>query len=37
VFMPTGHSQTFAECDPLVKHAISHRADAFAKLVATVF
>jgi XTP/dITP diphosphohydrolase len=37
VFMPTGHTQTFAECDPLVKHAISHRADAFAKLVAAVF
>ncbi len=37
VFMPTGHIQTFAECDPLVKHAISHRADAFAKLVAAVF
>jgi XTP/dITP diphosphohydrolase len=34
VFMPAGHDRTFAELDPAEKHAMSHRADAFAKLVA---
>jgi len=34
VFVPEGHEKTFAELDPATKHAISHRADAFAKLVA---
>ena len=37
VFMPTGHDQTFGEMDPDAKHAISHRAMAFAKLVAASF
>ena len=42
VFIPTGgefsgSTQTFAELDPAQKHAISHRADAFAKLVAEQF
>jgi XTP/dITP diphosphohydrolase len=37
VFVPTGKSQSFAELDPSEKHAMSHRADAFAKLVAAVF
>jgi len=37
VFMPTGREQTFAEIAPEEKHAISHRADAFAKLVAEQF
>ena len=37
VFMPLGRDRTFAELDPVDKHAISHRADAFAKLVAAVF
>jgi XTP/dITP diphosphohydrolase len=37
VFIPRGHNQTFAELEPAVKHAISHRADAFAKLVADQF
>ncbi len=37
VFVPTGAKQTFAEIDPADKHAISHRADAFAKLVAEQF
>jgi XTP/dITP diphosphohydrolase len=37
VFVPTGQNQTFAEIDPKEKHAISHRADAFAKMVAAVF
>ena len=37
VFVPRGATQTFAEIDPAAKHAISHRADAFAKLVKAVF
>ena len=37
VFVPAGRDQTFAELDPLEKQAISHRADAFAKLVAEQF
>ena len=37
VFVPTGSDLTYAEIDPAQKHAISHRADAFAKLVAAVF
>ncbi|MEQ1724644.1 MAG: RdgB/HAM1 family non-canonical purine NTP pyrophosphatase [Sphingopyxis sp.] len=37
VFVPSGATQTFAEIDPAAKHAISHRADAFAKLVRQVF
>ena len=36
VFVPLGRDQTFAELDPAEKHRISHRADAFAKLVAAV-
>jgi len=35
--VPEGRTQTFAEIDPAEKHAISHRADAFAKLVADQF
>ena len=37
VFVPKGREQTFAEIDPEEKHAISHRADAFAKLTAEQF
>lgn len=37
VFVPTGRDRTFAEIAPEEKHAISHRADAFAKLVAEQF
>ena len=33
VFVPQGRSATFAELDPAEKHAMSHRADAFRKLV----
>ena len=33
MFVPNGHEQTFGEMDPEEKHAISHRAVAFAKLV----
>jgi XTP/dITP diphosphohydrolase len=35
--VPEGHRQTFGEMDPAAKHAISHRAHAFAKLVASLF
>ncbi len=37
IFIPDGKDQTFGEMDPAEKHAISHRADAFAKLVAGCF
>jgi XTP/dITP diphosphohydrolase len=37
VFVPKGSALTFAEIDPQEKHRISHRADAFAKLVADQF
>jgi len=37
VFVPQGRDVTFAELDPEEKHRISHRADAFAKLVAEQF
>lgn len=37
VFIPQGRELTFAEIEPDEKHAISHRADAFAKLVADQF
>ena len=37
VFVPLGGIQTFGEMDPDAKHAISHRAEAFAKLVAAAF
>ncbi|WP_205480978.1 RdgB/HAM1 family non-canonical purine NTP pyrophosphatase [Sphingomonas arenae] len=33
MFVPVGGEQTFGEMEPAAKHAISHRADAFAKLV----
>ena len=36
IFVPAGHEATFAEMDPVEKHAISHRADAFRKLVAAL-
>lgn len=37
VFQPDGHAQTFAEMDRWEKNRISHRADAFRKLVAGCF
>ncbi len=37
VFVPLGQTLTYAEIDPAEKHAISHRADAFAKLTAALF
>jgi XTP/dITP diphosphohydrolase len=33
MFQPLGYSKTFGEMDPAQKHAMSHRADAFAKLI----
>jgi XTP/dITP diphosphohydrolase len=37
IFQPLGYNQTFGEMTPEAKHALSHRADAFAKLVAGAF
>jgi len=37
VFQPVGMEQSFAELDPERKQAMSHRADAFRKLVAGCF
>lgn len=34
MFVPEGHAETFGEMDPDRKHAMSHRAQAFAALVA---
>ncbi len=33
IFAPAGHGQSFGEMEPAEKHKISHRADAFRKLV----
>ena len=33
IFVASGDTQTFAEIDPVEKHAKSHRADAFAKFI----
>ena len=37
VFIPTGHTITFAEMDPFDKHAMSHRANAFKQLINACF
>jgi XTP/dITP diphosphohydrolase len=37
MFVPDGHNMTFGEMEPAAKHAISHRARAFEKLVAACF
>lgn len=37
MFQPRGHAVTFGEMEPTAKHEISHRADAFRKLVAACF
>jgi len=37
MFVPRGGERTFGEMDPDAKHTISHRADAFSKLVADLF
>jgi XTP/dITP diphosphohydrolase len=36
VFIAKGQTITFGEMDPYAKHAMSHRADAFAKFVAAI-
>ena len=36
MFLPAGHDRTFGEMGPEEKHRISHRADAFRKLVAAL-
>jgi XTP/dITP diphosphohydrolase len=36
MFVPVGYDQTFGEMDPEEKHRISHRADAFRKLVSAL-
>jgi XTP/dITP diphosphohydrolase len=37
IFVADGQTLTFGEMDPAVKHSMSHRADAFHKLVAACF
>ena len=37
IFVPTGHTATFAEMDPADKHAMSHRANAFNLLIDACF
>lgn len=37
MFVADGHDLTFGEMAPEAKHAISHRADAFRKLIAACF
>ena len=37
VFQPDGQDITFGEMEPDAKHAISHRANAFRKLIAAAF
>ncbi len=37
IFVPAGYALTFGEMEPAAKHAISHRADAFAKMVQALF
>ena len=37
MFQQLGETKTFAEIDPAAKHAVSHRADAFAKFLADQF
>ena len=37
IFVPDGYRETFGEMGPELKHKISHRARAFAKLVAACF
>ena len=37
IFVPDGYDLTFGEMDPKQKHAIGHRADAFAQLLRACF
>lgn len=36
MFRPVGKAETFGEMEPELKHAMSHRADAFSRLVAAL-
>jgi XTP/dITP diphosphohydrolase len=36
MFVPVGYDETFGEMEPLAKHKMSHRADAFRKLLAAL-
>jgi len=36
MFLPAGYDQTFGEIDPEIKHRISHRANAFRRLVSAL-
>jgi len=37
IFIADGENITFAEMDPVIKHSISHRADAFTQLISACF
>ena len=37
IFKPNGYSKTFGEFEPSTKHAVSHRAHAFKKLIKNSF
>lgn len=37
IFQPAGETETFGEMAPERKHSMSHRADAFAKMIAASF
>jgi XTP/dITP diphosphohydrolase len=37
MFVPAGGQLTFGEMDPNEKHAVSHRARAFAQVLASCF
>ena len=37
IFVPEGHDKTFGEVDQTWKHLVSHRADAFRKMLAAAF
>jgi len=37
MFVPDGYRESFGEMEPDAKHAMSHRAEAFAKLVSSAF
>jgi XTP/dITP diphosphohydrolase len=37
MFLPDGGEKTFGEMAPAAKHSISHRANAFRKLIAACF
>ena len=37
IFQPDGHKLSFGEMRPAIKHAMSHRAEAFAQLITQAF